>query len=100
MRCSADDLTITLHLLLEHDLRLQAPDRPTFEAWQQGLRLLLRLLVLPQGLPGARCVLGAWGVAACLPACLRVGPFVRGEGRATSGPARKSPTPSECTSPE
>jgi hypothetical protein len=63
--CSDEDLTITLSLLLDPDLRLQFPDRALYAAWQRGLRLLLHLLVDPQGLHGGRWVKRLRGRGAC-----------------------------------
>ncbi|GAB4814115.1 hypothetical protein N2152v2_001161 [Parachlorella kessleri] len=52
--CCDAELTITLSLLLEPDLRLQFPDSQLYQAWQRGLRMLIQLLADPQGLQGGR----------------------------------------------
>lgn len=52
-----EDLTITLRLTLEPDLRLRFPNAVAHEAWTKGLKLLLRLLGNPDGLNARQMVL-------------------------------------------
>ena len=46
------DLTITLSLTLEPDLRLKCPDEETHQRWARGLTLVVMLLGNPDGLAG------------------------------------------------
>ena len=52
--CCTEDLTITLSLTLEPDLRLKFPDAELHAAWARGLTLLVMLLGNPDGLVGRR----------------------------------------------
>jgi hypothetical protein len=50
--CCTEDLTITLSLTLEPDLRLKFSDPELHAAWARGLTLLVMLLGNPDGLEG------------------------------------------------
>ena len=52
--CCPEDLTITLSLTLEPDLRLKFPNSELHATWARGLTLLVMLLGNPDGLDGPR----------------------------------------------
>lgn len=52
--CCTEDLTITLSLTLEPDLRLKFPNSELHSTWARGLTLLVMLLGNPDGLEGRR----------------------------------------------